>query len=137
MKVLTRIVLAAALLAPAAALARSPKADVAPKGVQTEFDGFIAKFRAALKADDSAAVAGMTRLPFMNDENSSDAAKFRAKTYPDIFDKRSRACLQKTKAIYAADGDKNHTYSIFCAGSIYTFTKTPTGFQFTDIGVND
>ena len=48
--------------APCSALAQAPKKAVASPALQKEFDGFIAKFRAALKANDSAAVAGMTRL---------------------------------------------------------------------------
>ena len=72
-----RIVLAAALVHLAAAFAQAPKKAVASPALQKEFDGFIGKFRAALKANDSAAVAGMTRLPFMNDGSTRDAAQFR------------------------------------------------------------
>ena len=60
----------AALVLVAPAFAQAPKKDVASPALQKEFDGFIEKFRAALKANDSAAVAGMTRLPFMQDASS-------------------------------------------------------------------
>ena len=117
--------------------AQAPKKAVAPPELQKEFDGFVGKFRAALKANDSAAVAGMTRLPFMADSSIRDAAQFRAKTYPAIFTAKHRACLQRGKAVYDRDGENNDNYFIFCGQTIFVFTKTPTGFLFTETGVND
>ena len=138
MKVWLRIVLAAALVHLAPAFAQAPKKAVASPALQKEFDGFIEKFRAALKANDSAAVAGMTRLPFMNDNAIRDAAQFGAKTYRTSFTAKNRACIQRGKAIYARDGEKNDSYSFFCGDElIFVFTKTPTGFLFTDISAND
>ena len=134
---LLRILLATALLNLAPAAAQAPKKVVASPALQKEFDGFIEKFRAALKANDSAAVAGMTRLPFMNDSAIRDAAQFRAKTYRTSFTAKDRACLQRSKAVYDRDQYKNDYYSIFCDEAMYVFTKTPAGFLFTDIGVND
>ena len=95
------------------------------------------KFRAALKANDPAAVAGMTRLPFMNDSAIRDAAQFRTKTYRTSFTARNRACIQRGKAFYDRDQQNNKYYSVFCGGLIFVVTKTPAGFLFTDIGAND
>lgn len=134
---LLRIVLATALLNLAPAVAQAAKDPVASPAVQKEFDGFIEKFRAALKANDSAAVAGMTRLPFMNDKAIGDAAQFAAKTYRTEFTAKNRACLQRGKAVYDRDDYKNDNYFIFCGDLIFVFSKTPTGFLFTDISVND
>ena len=136
MGLLLKMTLAAALatLAPAAAQAKDP---VAPPAVQQEFEDFIAKFRAALKANDSAAVASMTKLPFMNESATSDAAQFRAKTYPTTFTAKNRACIQRGKAVYDRDQEKNDNYFIFCGEQIFVFTRTPAGFLFTDVGVND
>ena len=133
-----RIVLAAALvhLAPAFAQA-APKNAVASPGLQKEFDGFIGKFRAALKANDSAAVAGMTRLPFMNDGSIRDAAQFHEKIYKREFTAKKRACIQRGKAVYDRDGENNDNFFIFCGEDIFTFTRTPAGFLFTEVGVND
>src|SRR5215210_2308224 len=95
-----RIVLAAVLVHFAPAFAQAaPKKDVAPPALQKEFDGFIGKFRAALKANDSAAVAGMTRLPFMNDGSTRDA-QFRETVYKRDFTTKNRACIQRGKAVY-------------------------------------
>ena len=133
---LLRIALAAALvnLAPAVAQAKSA---VASPALQKEFDGFMEQFRAALKANDSAAVAGMTRLPFMNDSAIRDAAQFRAKTYATFFTAKNRACIQNGKAVYDRDQEKNDYYSVFCGQHMFVFTKTKAGFLFTDIGAND
>lgn len=134
---LLRIVLATALVNLAPAVAQAPKQAVASPALQREFDGFIEKFRAALRTNDSAAVAGMTRLPFMNDSAVRDAAQFRAKTYTTFFTAKNRACIQRSKAVYDRDPEKNESYSVFCGQHIFVFTKTPAGFLFTDIGAND
>ena len=129
MTILSRIVLAVALahavLAYAVpAVAEAPKQAVASPALQTEFDGFLATFRAALKANDSAAVAGMTRLPFQNDNAYRDAALFRAKAYPRYFTARNRACLLRGRAVYDRNPDGNEAYFIFCGQLIFVFTKT-------------
>ena len=85
MKLLLRIALAAALVHLAPAFAQAPKKAVVSLALQKEFDVFIGKFRAALKGNDSAAVAGMTRLPFMNDGSIRDGAQFREKVYKRDF----------------------------------------------------
>jgi hypothetical protein len=137
MKVWLRIVLAAALVHLAPAFAQAPKKAVASPALQKEFDGFITKFRAALKANDSAAVAGMTRLPFMNDSSIRDATQFREKVYKPDFTAKNRACIQRGKAVYDRDGENNDNYFIFCGEDIFVFTKTPAGFLFTEVGMND
>src|SRR5436309_1903835 len=103
MQFLLRIGLAAALVHLAPALAQAPKKAVASRALQKEFDGFIGKFRAALKANDSAAVAGMTRLPFEADGSIRDATQFRAKAYPRTFTAKNRTCIQRSKAVYDRD----------------------------------
>ena len=136
MKILSGIVLTAALVTLAPAFAQAPKKAVASPALQKEFDGFIEKFRAALKANDAAAVADMTRLPFGTD-SIRDAAQFRAKEYPRTFTAKNRACLQRGKAVYARDGFNNDAYSLSCGQLIFSFTRTPTGFLFSDVDMND
>lgn len=139
MKFWLRIVLAAALVPLAPAFAQTPKnaPKNAPPALQKEFDGFIAKFRTALKANDSAAVAGMTRLPFMKEASISDAAQFREKIYKPDFTAKNRACVERGKAVYDRDGENNDNFFIFCGQKIFVFTNTPAGFLFTEIGAND
>lgn len=134
---LLKMMLAAALVNLAPAAAQAAKNAVAPPAVQKEFDDFIEKFRTAVRANDSAAVAGMTRLPFMNDSSVRDTAQFRAKIYRTSFTAKNRACIQRGKAFYDRDEEKNDYYSVFCGELIFVFTKTPAGFLFTDVGVND
>jgi len=136
-KFLLRIMLATAFVNLAPAVAQVPKKALASPALQKEFDGFIEKFRAALKANDSGAVAGMTRLPFMNDSAIRDAAQFRAKTYKTFFTTKNRACIQNGKAVYDRDQEKSDYYSVFCGQHMFVFTKTKAGFLFTDIGAND
>ncbi|GEC16250.1 hypothetical protein NWI01_21420 [Nitrobacter winogradskyi] len=121
----------------APAFAKAPKNTGAPPAVQQEFDGFIKKFRAALKADDSTAVAGMTQLPFMSDASIGDASAFRAKIYSGDFTAGNRKCIQRSKAVYDRDGANNDNYFIFCGDLIFTFTKTSQGFLLSEIGMND
>lgn len=112
-------------------------AEKAPAAVQAEFTAFFARFKAALNANDSAAVAGLAKLPFQNDPAAGTVAQFQETVYKESFSKTTRACLQRGKAIYARDQQNNDTYDIFCDELIFTFTKLPGGFLLTDIGVND
>lgn len=134
MKALLKIALTIALVNSVPASAQTPKTEVASPALQKEFEVFIGKFRAALKANDSAAVAGMTKYPFGND---ADAAQFRARTYPGIFTAKNRACIQRGKGVYNRDGLNDDNFFIFCGNNIFVFTKTPAGFLFTEVGEND
>ena len=137
MKVLSGITLATALGLAGPALAQAPNKAVASPALQKEFEGFIARFRAALKADDATAVAGMTQLPFLNNDSIRDAAQFRAKVYVPNFTAKNRACIQRGKAVYDRDQLNNDNYFIFCGNLGFVFTKTPAGFLFTEVGAND
>ncbi|MBR3191600.1 hypothetical protein [Bosea sp. (in: a-proteobacteria)] len=137
MKTPPGLVIAAALASLAPALAQAPGKAVASTAVQKEFEDFIAKFRAALKANDPATVAAMTKLPYMGDASIADAAQFRAKVWPSDFNAKNRACLQRTKPVYDRDGARNEVYAIACGGSIFTFTRTSAGFQLTDVDIAD
>jgi hypothetical protein len=136
MNTVSKILVAASFLQIATGVATALDA-MAPPAIQAEFDGFIAKFRSALKADDSAAVAGLTLLPFQNDASISNAAQFREKIYLSDFTPENRECIEREDAVYDRDGNDNNVYSIFCGELIFVFTKTASGFRLTDIGVND
>lgn len=137
MKTLPALAIAAALASLAPAFAQAPKPATASAAVQKEFGDFIGRFRAALKANDAAAVAGMTKLPYMGDASIADAAEFRAKAWPSDFNAKNRTCLQRTKPVYDRDGANNEIYAIACGGSIFTFTRTSAGFQLTDVDIAD
>ncbi|HRO01082.1 MAG TPA: hypothetical protein PLX43_06210, partial [Nitrobacter sp.] len=111
-----------------------PYAPVSETGTTSPSPG---KFRAALKADDFAAVAGMAQLPFMSDASIGDASAFRAKIYSADFTAANCKCIQRSKAVHGRDGANNDNYFIFCDDLIFTFTKTSQGFLLSEIGMND
>ena len=133
--------LALSVSALACALSQAVQAQAKPAraspAVQQEFDGFIRKFRAAVKANDPAGVAVMTKLPFYFDDANRDDAYFRAKAYPFHFNAKNRACLQTSKPVYDRDGLNQDNFFVFCGQRIFVFTKTPAGFLFTDVSAND
>jgi hypothetical protein len=79
----------------------------------------------------------MSRLPFMNSDSIRDAAQFHDKVYKPELTAKNRGCIQRGKAIYDRDGENNDYYVIFCGQDSFVFTKTPAGFFFTEVGVND
>jgi hypothetical protein len=134
------VTLSSAFMAPAFSAPSSvsaPKQAVASPELQKEFAAFIEKFRAAVKANDVKAVVGMTRMPFLSHTDEYDATAFETKVFKKEFTAKTRACIQRSKPLYDRSPDKTESYSIFCGEEIFMFTKTPTGFLFTDIGAND
>ena len=132
-----RLVIIAALVGLSAANAQQPKATVPAPAVKQEFDGFIQKFRGALKANDAVAVAAMTKLPYQGEKSIRTVEQFRAKTYKSYFTAKNRACIQSGKTFYDQDDYRNDVYSVSCGDDIFIFTRTPSGFLFTDVSVND
>ncbi len=111
----------------------------APAAIQAEFNTFIAKFRAAVKANDGSAVASMSRFPFLHMSDLYDEPAFRKKVYPKLFTSRIRACLQRGKGAYALDGEGNHNFSLFCDQTIFLMAKgkKDTEFKFAETGPDD
>lgn len=112
------------------------QAQRAPADIQKDYDSFITKFRVALKANDAAAVTGMTKFPFYAGE-MRDAAYFRANLYGKIFTPKVRTCLQRAKAVYDRAPDGSENFTAFCGEELYLFTRTKDGFRFAEAGVND
>jgi hypothetical protein len=132
-------ILAGVLLA-SSVPASADEEPVASAAVQQEFDAFLTRFRAALAADDATAVAGMTQFPFMpylDEGGSSDAAAFRAESYPRFLAAKARRCLARRNAIHDREPDGGETFVIFCGDLGYYFHKTQDGFRFTEVGPND
>jgi hypothetical protein len=119
-------------LTPAAAQAQ----DRAPAQVQKEYDVFIAGFRAALKANDRAAVTAMTRFPFYWNE-MKDAVYFEKNLYGKVFTPKVRNCLARARGYYTRDPQGTDTFTHICGESLFLFSRTPEGFRFIEEGVND
>lgn len=118
------------------AAASTAHAQRAPADVQMDYDRFILKFRAALKANDGAAVAELTQFPFYWNE-MRDAAYFRKNVYGKIFTANARGCVARGKGVYGRAPDGHDNFSVFCGKDLFLFTKTPGGFRFAEVGAND
>ncbi len=135
-----RLLILGALLAGALAGTPMPAAlaqdSRAPAALQKEYDGFIAEFRAAMKANDASAVTKLTKFPFYWNE-MRDAAYFEKSIYAKVFTSKTRRCLANAKGVYARDPTGSDTFTHFCGEQLFLFAKTPQGFRFSEVGVND
>ncbi len=113
--------------------------DKPPPAVQAEFNAFVGKFRAAVKANDATAVTAMTKFPFRQMGNHHDENAFRKQVYPKLFTARIRDCVQKARPIYELDGQDNHSFSIMCGKALLLIEKPGTGgeFRFTETHVEE
>lgn len=102
-----------------------------PAFAEPSFDAFWTKFKAAVAKKDKAAVASMTRLPYLYDSKKLDKEQFIAK-YDLLFPKETATCFSKAKPT----ADKED-YFVFCGEQIYCFNKEKDKWLFTEIGVND
>jgi len=118
------VLLALGCVLPVSSQSRTAKAD-------PEFTAFWIKFKAAVARNDKAAVADMTRVPFMLDNKDLDRAGF-IKQYSSLFTPKMRRCF--TRARPTSDQD---SMEIFCGQQIFLFAKVDGVYKFTEIGVND
>jgi hypothetical protein len=96
-----------------------------------EFKTFWTKFKAAVARNDKAAVAELTKLPFMLDSKYLDRVAF-IKQYSSLFTPRMRRCFARARP--SRDRD---SMEIFCGEEIFLFATVNGVYKFTDIGVND
>ena len=96
-----------------------------------EFKTFWTRFKAAVARNDKAAVADMTRLPFMLDNKDLDRAGF-IKQYSSLFTPKMRRCFARARPSRDQDA-----MEIFCGQQIFLFAKVDGVYKFTEIGVND
>jgi len=99
--------------------------------VDPEFNAFWVKFKAAVARNDKAAVADMTKLPFMLEGKDIDRAGF-IKQYSSLFTPKMRRCFARAKP-----SRDQEAMEIFCGDQIFLFTKVDGVYKFTEIGVND
>ena len=99
--------------------------------VDPAFNTFWIKFKAAMTRNDKAAVADMTKLPFMLDGKDLDRAGF-IKQYSSLFTPKMRRCFARARPSRDQDA-----MEIFCAQQIFLFAKVDGIYKFTEIGVND
>jgi hypothetical protein len=95
------------------------------------FSEFWTKFKTAVARNDKAAVASMTKFPFLYLEENIGREKF-IKIYSQIFTATVKRCIAVEKP--EKDG-KN--YSIGCDGDYYTFEYINGVYKFTGVPTYD
>lgn len=85
------------------------------------FDGFLQRFRAALRTQDAAALADLTRLPFLFESQPRDREAFLA-IVPKLFDGQTTRCLLKARAVPEADAQV-----LFCRPYAFYFRRGSGG----------
>ncbi len=95
-------------------LAAAPLARAAP-----DFADFQSRFRAAIARQDAAAVAALTRFPFLFEGRPQDEQGFRRRVWPLLFDAPRRRCLLSSQAV--SEGSDR---VIFCAPYAFYFDAT-------------
>ncbi len=103
----------------------------ATKPLDKDFLDFWSGFKGAIQKNDRAALASMTKLPYVLEEKKLDRAAFIAQS-GKIFSTAVRKCLLKEKPV----ADKDAVF-VFCGEAIYVFAKDHGKYKFTEIGVND
>ncbi|MBI2810276.1 MAG: hypothetical protein HYX67_05550 [Candidatus Melainabacteria bacterium] len=106
-------------------------AGAATKPLDKDFLDFWSGFKGALQKNDKAAIASMTKLPYLVEEKKLDRAAFIAQS-GKIFTTAIRKCLLREKPI----ADKDSVF-VFCGDEIYVFAKDQGKYKFIEIGVND
>ncbi len=101
------------------------------KPLDKDFLAFWSGFKGALQKNDKAALASMTKLPYVLEEKKLDRAAFIAQS-GKIFPTTIRKCLLREKPV----ADKDSVF-VFCGEAIYVFAKDQGKYKFTEIGVND
>ena len=99
-------------------------------------DGFLTfwkSFATAVGKDDTKALAGMIALGPELGDNGGSFAKFHA----GDLDRKTRACLARTKPVRSVDGQGRVSYDAFCGQVIYIFEKTAAGWKMDGIGADD
>ena len=102
-----------------------------PSQTDPEFTAFLTKFRAALAKNDKAAVASMTKLPFLYDSKERNREEF-LRIYPQLFTPKIRRCIARAKPL-----KEGENYDVFCGELIFYFGKDGGEYKFLEFGVND
>jgi hypothetical protein len=85
------------------------------------FEAFLQRFRAALRAQDGAALADLTRLPFLFENRPRDREAF-IRIVPKLFDGQTTRCLLKARPVPEADAQV-----LFCRPYAFYFRRGPGG----------
>jgi hypothetical protein len=101
-----------------------------PLWAADDFASFDARFRAAVIAQDRAAVASLTQLPFLFEGRALDRAAFE-RALPLLFAAAQRRCLAKAPA--QAEGERQ---VVFCAPYAYYFGRAGGHYRFLEFAAD-
>lgn len=91
---------------------------------------FWKKFQSAVVQNDSTTVTALTRFPFLY-PNEMDAVVF-LKTYPRLFDAKTKACFANGKPI-----PDEGFFIVMCGGNAFLFGPGTGGYQFFSVESRD
>ena len=94
------------------------------------FESFFAEFRAAVVRDDAAAVADRTKLPFLFEGKPRDRGNFQ-KIYPQLFDRKVRACFKGAKAVI--EGDR---FVVNCGRYLFYFGAVGSAYRLIEFAAD-
>jgi hypothetical protein len=97
------------------------------------FPAFWIQFKAAVAKGDKAAIAGMTKFPFLYESKQLSKNAF-MKQCDVIFSEKVQRCFRNAKPI---KDDTRGSYSVFCGETIFLFEKGKGEYQLAELGVND
>jgi hypothetical protein len=95
------------------------------KGDDQAFAAFFTKFKAAVATIDKEAVAAMTKLPFLFENQERSKEEF-VKIYDRLFDRKVRGCFLRAQPV--KDGD---SYSVACAKYVFHFERVKGEYKFS------
>ncbi len=119
---------AAAKVAPAPASISAVQSGAS--ALPADFAAFWQRFSTAAAAGDRDGIKALTRFPFLFAGTPLDAARFNS-IWMGIFPEPLRPCFKT--AVPAKDGD---AWSVSCGVYVYVFTKSASGWQFTDFAAD-
>jgi len=102
----------------------------APPSWADDFAAFHARFRAAVATQDSAAVASLTRLPFLFEGRALESAGFQ-RAAPKLFSAAQRRCLAKAPAL--PEGDRQ---VVFCKPYTYYFGRAGGSYRLLEFAAD-
>lgn len=117
MKIVLLLTLMLILAAPAA------PAPVAQKDDEQAFAAFFTKFKVAVATMDKEAVAAMTKLPFLFENQERSKEEF-VRIYDKLFDRPVRNCFMRAKPAKEGEG-----YSVACAKYVFNFERVKNEYK--------
>jgi len=86
--------------------------------VEADFTDFLSRWRKAVVANDADAVAAMTQVPFLFENEPRDRAEVARRVVPSLLTAEVRRCLRTAPPVREDDG-----YVVSCAPYLFYFDR--------------